>query len=188
MAFVDLSGDGLLDLATVEFGGVLVWLEQPADPAGSAPSGPEGPRTDTRSWRLRPIGRLTPDNLVGFAFADIDGDGDLDAMSGAYSRSGRAEDGEVEHDTPLGRLAWFENPGDIDGEWTRHDISRRKRGMFDSFVASDLDGDGDIDFAGTRGNTAEFDGVYWLEQVRSDGPMAAFDQAREVESEQMPLP
>ena len=174
MAFLDLSGDGLLDLATVEFGGVLVWLERPADPA--------------HSWQLRPIGRLTPDNLVGFAFADIDGDGDLDAMSGAYSRSGRAEDGEVEPDTPLGRLAWFENPGDIDGEWTRHDISRRKRGMFDSFVASDLDGDGDIDFAGTRGNTAEFDGVYWLEQVRSSEPVAAFDQAREVESEQMPLP
>ena len=174
MAFVDLSGDGRLDLATVEFGGVLVWLEQPADPA------------DT--WQLRPIGRLTPDNLVGFAFADIDGDGDLDAMSGAYSRSGRAEDREVELDTPLGRLAWFDNPGDIDGEWTRHDISRRKRGMFDSFVAHDLDGDGDIDFAGTRGNSADFDGVYWLEQVRTAKPVAAFDQARETESEQMPLP
>ena len=174
MEFVDLSGDGRLDLATVEFGGVLVWLEQPADPADS--------------WQLRPIGRLTPDNLVGFAFADIDGDGDLDAMSGAYSRSGRAEDGEVEPDTPLGRLAWFENPGDIDGEWTRHDISRRKRGMFDSFVARDLDGDGDVDFAGTRGNSAEFDGVFWLEQVRTEEPVAAFDQARETESEQMPLP
>ncbi len=174
MEFVDLSGDGRLDLATVEFGGVLVWLEQPADPAGT--------------WQLRPIGRLTPDNLVGFAFADIDGDGDLDAMSGAYSRSGRAEDGEVEADTPLGRLAWFENPGNIDGEWTRHDISRRKRGMFDSFVARDLDGDGDVDFAGTRGNSAEFDGVYWLEQVRTAEPVAAFDQARETESEQMPLP
>ena len=206
MAFVDLSGDGRLDLATVEFGGVLVWLEHlagdrggdgnggdggddgEADVADLAPGGPEGPRTDAPSWRLRPIGRLTPDNLVGFAFADIDGDGDLDAMTGAYSRSGRAEDGEVEPDTPLGRLAWFENPGDIDGEWTRHDISRRKRGMFDSFVARDLDGDGDIDFAGTRGNTAEFDGVYWLEQVRTAEPVAAFDQAREAESEQMPLP
>ncbi len=174
MAFVDLSGDGRLDLATVEFGGVLVWLEQPADPAGA--------------WRLRPIGRLTPDNLVGFAFADIDGDGDLDAMSGAYSRSGRAADQEVQLHTPLGRLAWFENPGDIEGEWTRHDISRRKRGMFDSFVARDMDGDGDADFVGTRGNSAEFDGVFWLEQVRTDEPVAAFDQAREVESEQMPLP
>ena len=174
MAFVDLSGDGQLDLATVEFGGVLVWLEQPADPA------------DT--WQLRPIGRLTPDNLVGFAFADIDGDGDLDAMSGAYSRSERAHDQEVQPDTPLGRLAWFENSGDVDGEWARHDISRRKRGMFDSLVARDMDGDGDVDFVGTRGNSADFDGVFWLEQVRTDEPVAAFDQAREVESEQMPLP
>jgi len=174
MAFVDLSGDGRLDLATVEFGGVLVWIEQPADPAGA--------------WQLRPIGRLTPDNLVGFAFADIDGDGALDAMSGAYSRSGRAADQEVQPDTPLGRLAWFENPGDLDGDWTRHDISRRKRGMFDSFVARDLDADGDVDFVGTRGNSADFDGVYWLEQVRTAEPVAAFDQARDVESEQMPLP
>ena len=174
MAFVDLSGDGRLDLATVEFGGFLAWLEQPADPG------------DT--WQLRPIGRLTPDSLVGFAFADIDGDGDPDAMSGAYSRSGRAEDRDVEPHTPLGRLAWFENPGDIDAEWTRHDISRRKRGMFDSFAARDMDGDGDVDFVGTRGNSAQFDGVFWLEQVRTDEPVAAFDQAREVESEQMPLP
>ena len=174
MAFVDLSGDGRLDLATVEFGGVLVWLEQPADLADA--------------WVLRRIGRLTPDSLVGFAFADIDGDGDLDAMSGAYSRSERGFESEVEPDTPLGRLSWFENPGDLDGEWTRHDISRRKRGMFDSFVARDLDGDGDVDFVGTRGNSAQFDGVYWLEQVRTDEPVAAFDQAREVESQQMPLP
>ena len=60
--------------------------------------------------------------------------------------------------------------------------------MFDSFIARDVDGDGDVDFVGTRGNSADFDGVFWLEQVRTDEPVAAFDQAREVESEQMPLP
>ncbi len=174
MAFADLSGDGRTDLATVESGGVLVWLEQPADPADA--------------WVLRRIGTLRPDGMVGFALADIDGDGDLDAMSGAYSRSGRAADGEVEPDTPLGRLSWFENPGDLDAGWTRHDISRRKRGMFDKFIVRDMDGDGDVDFVGTRGNSAQYDGVFWLEQVRTDEPVAAFVQARDVESEQMPLP
>ncbi len=173
MAFLDLSGDGRLDLATVEFGGVLVWLEQPADPA------------DT--WRLHPIGSLAPDNMVGFAFGDIDGDGDADVMSGAYSASGRAADRDVAPATPLGRLSWFENPGRADGDWTRHDVSRRKRGMFDQFIARDMDGDGDLDFVATRGNSAEYDGVFWLEQVRTRIPVAAFEQARDEESEQMPL-
>ena len=109
-------------------------------------------------------------------------------MTGAYSRGERAFDGEVAPDTPLGRLAWFENPGDLESVWTRHDFSRRKRGMYDKFIARDLDGDGDVDFIGTRGNSAPYDGVFWLEQVRSDQALASFAQAREEESQQMPLP
>jgi hypothetical protein len=73
-------------------------------------------------------------------------------------------------------------------EWQRHDISRRKRGMFDKFMARDLDGDGDMDFLGTRGNSYPYDGVFWLEQVRSVSPRAAFERAREQESDEMPLP
>jgi hypothetical protein len=60
--------------------------------------------------------------------------------------------------------------------------------MFDKFVARDLDGDGDIDFIGTRGNSAPFDGVFWLEQVRSSNPVASFQAARSDESPEMPLP
>lgn len=51
----------------------------------------------------------------------------------------------------------------------------------------DLDGDGDIDFVATRGNSAPFDGVFWLEQVRSTDPMAAFARARQQDSQEMPL-
>ena len=87
-----------------------------------------------------------------------------------------------------GRLAWFEQPDDPAGTWTRHDVSRRIRGMFDKFVARDMDGDGDVDLVGTRGNSVPYDGVFWLEQVRSAEPLPAFDQARERESRQLALP
>jgi hypothetical protein len=88
----------------------------------------------------------------------------------------------------LGRLGWFENPGDLTSGWTRHDISRRKRGMFDKFIARDMDADGDIDFVSTRGNSGQLDGVFWLEQVRSNEPKPAFHPARAKDSQSMPLP
>ena len=100
----------------------------------------------------------------------------------------RAQDAETGPEAAGGRLAWFENPGDATGEWTRHDFSRRARGMFDKFIPRDMDGDGDVDFLGTRGNSVPYDGVFWLEQVRTAEPVAAFEQARPVESIQRPLP
>ncbi len=109
-------------------------------------------------------------------------------MVGSYSRGPRTGDGDVDVNDALGRLAWFENPGEAKSEWIRHDISRRKRGMFDKFIARDLDGDGDIDFLGTRGNSAPFDGVFWLEQVRSDEPRRNFQPARAQESDEIALP
>ena len=51
-----------------------------------------------------------------------------------------------------------------------------------------MDSDGDLDMIGTRGNSFPYDGVIWLEQVRSNEVEAAFDQAREVDSRQMALP
>ena len=97
---------------------------------------------------------MAPDEATGFVSADINQDGDLDLMAGSYSRGPRDQDGaEVTPHDRLGRLAWFENPGDATQGWVRHDISRRKRGMFDKFVARDMDADGDMDFVGTRGNS-----------------------------------
>jgi hypothetical protein len=126
--------------------------------------------------------------MTGMEVADIDNDGDMDLMAGSYSRGPRTGDGDVDKDDALGRLGWFENPGDAKSDWTRHDISRRKRGMFDEFIARDLDNDGDMDFIATRGNSAPYDGVFWLEQVRTNSPVAAFQAARSEESEEMPLP
>jgi hypothetical protein len=60
--------------------------------------------------------------------------------------------------------------------------------MFDKFVVRDMDGDGDVDFLGTRGNSGSYDGLFWLEQVRSAEPRRAFTPARSAESPEIPLP
>ena len=171
--FVDLSGEGRLDVILRE-AGHLVWLQQPEDPAGS--------------WPLHAIGTIEPDNLVGFVAVDITGNGRHDIFGGGYSRGPRDRDGEVGPADPLGRLAWFEQPDDPTQPWLLHDVSRRKRGMFDKFIARDLDQDGDTDLVGTRGNSAEYDGVFWLEQVRSAEARPSFEAARATDSQEMPLP
>jgi hypothetical protein len=44
-------------------------------------------------------------------------------------------------------------------------------------VDIDSDSDGDIDFVSTRGNSKPYDGVFWLEQVRTPAPAGSFRQA-----------
>lgn len=173
--FLDFNSDGRLDVLLSEGRSNVIWLEQPSG--------------DTEHWKLHRIGTMEPDSATGFTLTDIDSDGDSDIFCGSYSRGPRDRDAaEVTAEMALGRLAWFENPGDTVSEWARHDITRRKRGMFDMAVARDLDGDNDIDFVGTRGNSLPYDGVYWLEQVRSEGSQPSFARARELDSEEMPLP
>lgn len=175
--FADLNGDGRLDIATFAAGNLIGtdagWIEQPARPGDP--------------WEFHRIGSYAPDQLVGLAVADIDGDGDDDLMTGGYSGSSRLEDGVADVDDALGRLAWFENLGG-GTSWTRHDFSRRERGMFDKFIPYDIDGDGDLDFFSTRGNSGEYDGVFWLEQVRTDQPVQSFAPARDKDSPELPLP
>ncbi|MGD2133398.1 MAG: VCBS repeat-containing protein [Maricaulaceae bacterium] len=172
LAFHDFNADGRLDIAGATNAG-FGWLEQPETLDGV--------------WTFHRAGDFGPDLMVSIALADIDGDGDMDMLSGGYSRGPRDADADIPLDTPLGRIGWLENPGETGAAWTRHDVSRRQRGMFDKFVPRDLDGDGDIDFLGTRGNSAPYDGVFWLEQIRSDAPRAAFERARDEDSPEEPL-
>ena len=176
MDYADIDSDGRTDIVVNGSGGKLYWFRQPATSEGI--------------WDSYLIGTFSPDSLVSVRLVDIDGDGDLDAFSGGYSRGPRDVDGPtIGADDPLGRIGWFANPGSNSVEqWKRHDISRRKRGMYDKWLARDLDGDGDPDMVGTRGNSFPFDGVIWLEQVRTNVPVPVFEQARLEDSQQMPLP
>ena len=178
MEFADLSGDGRLDIVTWEFvtlvGRSIVWLEQPSTVDGV--------------WQLHRIGDYAPDQIVGIAIADINGDGRTDVMTGGYSSGARNADQDTSLLAASGRLAWYENPRDPRGTWKRHDISRRRRGMFDKFIPLDLDGDRDIDFVSTRGNSDPYDGVFWIEQVRTSAPHRAFTPARQNESPEIALP
>ena len=60
--------------------------------------------------------------------------------------------------------------------------------MFDMYVSRDIDRDGDIDLISTRGNSGEYDGVFWLEQVRTTTAVPSFTPARAIESKALPLP
>ncbi|MEX0619763.1 MAG: VCBS repeat-containing protein [Pseudohongiellaceae bacterium] len=173
LEYADLNDDGRLDIIGAGTQG-LAWFQQP-ERAGDA-------------WLAHQIGSFAPDSITGLEVADINGDGFVDVISGSYSRGPRTGDGDVDEGDALGRVGWFENPGDATAAWTRHDVSRRQRGMFDKFIARDMDGDGDIDFIGTRGNSAPFDGVFWLEQIRNPQPAPAFQSARSNDSPEMPLP
>ena len=173
LAYADINQDNRLDIIGASQDG-LYWLQQPS-PIDSA-------------WLAHKIGTFLPDSITGLVAADINNDGHMDILAGSYSRGTRTAEQDAKVTDPLGRLGWFENPGSAEGKWIRHDISRRKRGMFDKFIARDMDADGDIDFVSTRGNSGELDGVFWLEQVRSKEARPAFTAARTEDSDSMPLP
>ncbi|WP_165605807.1 FG-GAP repeat domain-containing protein [Flavivirga aquatica] len=172
--FYDINKDTLLDIIIKDNQENLIWLEQPP--------------IFSKEWIPHNIGSISPDILVGFVTADINGNQLMDIIVGSYSKGARTKDGNVTVNDHLGSLAWFEQPTNLSKKWIFHPIVRRKRGMYDKFIAYDMDKDGDLDFVYTRGNSHPFDGVYWIEQIRSkENPTVFFKSERIKDSEKMPF-
>ena len=170
MDYQDLNQDGRLDIVSTVWPHFLIVLYQPVNP--------------NLTWDMEVIGDIKPDQLVSVSLADIDSDGDFDAFVGSYSRGSRDRDDESSQNQALGSVVWFEN---TESGWKKNNVLRRKRGMYDKWVPLDIDKDGDLDFVGTRGNSKPYDGVIWLEQVRSKKPLPAFSQARIEDSASVPF-
>ena len=176
MDYADLNEDGRLDIVSTAWPNYLLWLQ--------APSQPDHP------WQTFVLGQFGPDQLVSVRLADINGDHRLDAFVGAYSRGSRDEDDEPSPTSATGRIAWFANPGlkNLTQPWPQYPISRRMRGMYDKWLSVDIDEDGDVDMFGTRGNSEPFDGVIWLEQLRSTSPQQNMLPARDPDQDSAHLP
>jgi hypothetical protein len=79
--------------------------------------------------------------------SDMDGDGRLDVVASAGSKSG---------------INWWENPKVSGADWTRHYVIGSD-GEVESVYAADLDGDGDMDLIGS---IRRRDGLTWWENTK----------------------
>ena len=170
MDYADLNNDGRLDIISSVWPSSVYALFQPVN--------------HDEEWNIEKIGSIAPDLLVSVSLADIDGDGDKDIFSGSYSLGSRDKDDVNNLNNAFGSVVWFENKNN---SWKKNNILRRKRGMYDKWIPLDLDGDSDIDFIGTRGNSQPYDGVIWLEQIRFEDTNMVFKAARSIDSESVPF-
>ena len=119
----DVDGDGDLDALSASFNDdTIAWYENADLDSDGVPDA---------SWTARTI-TTGADGAVSVFAADVDGDGDVDALSASFN-----------DDT----IAWYEN-GDTDSdgvpEWTAHTLTTAAAGAHSVYVA-DVDGDGDLD-------------------------------------------
>jgi hypothetical protein len=137
----DMDGDGDLDAMAASFGHDLLAFNANTDGAGSA-------------WLATPIA-TTIGNFISVQAADLDVDGDLDAVTCSF-------DSDLIEACPV---AWQENLVGDGSSWSEACISTTPaKGR--AAVVTDLDGDCDIDVVAA---TSTNDRVAWFENLWS-GP------------------
>ncbi|MEK9694574.1 MAG: VCBS repeat-containing protein [Candidatus Poseidoniales archaeon] len=133
----DMDGDGDLDIVSASWlDSTVAWYENDgaADP----------------SWTATDI-TTSAAGVHSVFVGDMDGDGDLDIVSGDYNDA---------------TIAWYENDGAADPSWTAADIDGNATGVRSVHVA-DMDGDGDLDIlsASALDNT-----IAWYENDGAANP------------------
>ena len=160
-SLVDVDKDGDLDWIAGCNGGDIWWFEY---------KGPD-------NWTRHLLGQKVPTEVGGTAF-DVDGDGWVDQVSGAwYKNTGKPREQEfikypnaviershdivsadVDGDGKLDILAmsdrsglfWYKIPANPTKAWLEHKIGPAVHGGIDPKGAADIDGDGDIDVVRTN--------------------------------------
>jgi hypothetical protein len=142
----DVDGDGKTDLlatsaqAKPPYPESLAWFRVPADPH-------EAERWEPMIFAKHDAPGLTHYLGVG----DVNGDGRLDAATGAKGGPQATSTGEW--------FAWWQAPASPDQTWTKHMISDQEPGATNIHPA-DVNGDGEMDFIASRGHGK---GVIWFQ-------------------------
>jgi|SRR5581483_2548372 len=146
VAAADFNRDGRPDvLGTVTGAGIILWYENPADPA-------------RQPWKRHVIDLIA--HPVHGHPVDLDRDGDIDVVM-AYGGFGAGSGGQHE-------IVWYENAGKPgDGtRWVKHVIAENFEQAFEA-IAADLNGDGSPEvIASAWGNQGR---VAWFEHGGNPG-------------------
>lgn len=140
----DVDGDGDMDVlgASIYLDTIAWWENQ------------DGTGTD---WSTHLID-IEFDGAWTIHTSDIDGDGDIDVVGGAYYGD---------------EVAWFENYDGVGLQWEQHTISENANGIY-RVHTFDMDGDGDADILGA---ITLADQVVWWENLEGNWPLHIIDGA-----------
>ncbi len=97
------------------------------------------------------------------AVSDIDKDGDLDVAAVGLFDRGPCGWGSGAFCEQPGVVVWYENPGNVAGSWTRHDVASLWGAR--TITTADLTGNGRSDLIiGSVALFGQADGLYWVGQ------------------------